>query len=834
MDFVNAIWGRDRVELFRRDANGKLECSRVLADFVVFILPEDYDRIERELRTSKAIRSVKRDGNYWRISFRDKGAREKVAGPGGWFEQRGVRTFEADVDPVRRFMIDTGAQIQTPRCAGFDVETDSRVPFNKKETARILNWSIADFGVPKDAKQGDGQLWDVLDEDTDEAEGYLLLSLFDALEQFDLVLAWNGERFDFPVLKARLERLRNVLPRGWLQEQLAKINMRRWLWLDHMLLFKKFNISASESGDEKQSVALQRVWEGVVGKNEGKFARRGVGELSHLMVGGANTWEFWKAGGENRMLSARYNERDTAMMREIEVETGYVAKHLEVSRICGVFGETRGMKALRFVETFMMRLSKERGVRAPTKWSFDSEDDGKQFEGAWVLPVEETGILRDVHVFDFSGMYPSIMISWNMSPETRAPEYDHVFPPGSKPSDLPPPPPPGISIAPITGKAFRTDVEGMFPIALHALRKLRAEFEAVRDASVPGSEEAILAERGTTSIKNIINSFYGATGSKWCRYFTVDVAESVTQTGVYLIRELTIPEAQRAGMRIVAADTDSGFALGVSKEAMQAIVAKCNKDVYPALLKACGCQTNVVKLAYEKELSLMVSVAKKRYAARTKHYKGNEAPIFDKDGVPTKPVVKGLEYMRGDWNKLARDMQKAVLDRLLYVGKTLPSVYGLKAEDFRDIIEPVRDRIVNGSLGLEEFVVSKSLRKELAEYEGNEVQIGVARWMEANGYDVSEGTRVEYVVIDGDASPMKAIHVDQYKPGVEDRHYIWESLVWPPTARVLRACFPHYRWDRYDESKPRKHGRGTKAVLAGQTKLDFFENDWGNGIPRGL
>lgn len=839
MDYVNAVnSGRDRITLYRRGLGGKLETSQVRADYAVFLRPEDFERVDREIRTAGAVRSIKRDGNYWRVSFRDWNTRQLIAGPGGWLDMRGItQTFEGDVDPVRRFMIDTGATIQMPRAAAFDIETDSRVPFAKKETARILNWSLSDFAEKED---GVGQEYDVLDEDADEAEALLLIALFDALEKYDLVAAWNGDRFDFPVLKARLERLKNVLPRGWLRDALFAIDFRRLLWLDHMELFRKFNISASESGDEKQSVALQRVWEGVVGKSEGKLARRGVGALSHLTVGGKHAWEFWAAGGENRQLGARYNVRDGGMMREVEAETGYIAKHLDICRICGVFGESRGMRALRFVETYMMRLMKERGMRAPSKWHSDEAADHEQFRGAWVLPVEDTGILRDVHVFDFSGMYPSIMISLNMSPETRAPEHDVVL---SNEQALPSPPP-GIAISPITGKAFRTDIEGVFPIALKELRAERAKYEKIRDSAVPGSPEQVMAERSTTSIKNIVNSFYGATGSVHCRFFVVDVAESVTQTGVYLIRELTIPEAQRAGMTIVAADTDSGFARGVSEAEMRAFVKRCNDEVYPAFLKAVGARTNVVKLAYETELALMLSVARKKYAARAKHYKGNPVPVFDKEGNPTKPKIKGLEYMRGDWNQLARNLQKAVIDRLLYQGQPVPASYGLRAEDFRDLIEPVRDRIVSGALELQEFVVSKSIRKELDEYERKvkndgtpgalPVQVEVAHWMAQNGYDVAEGTRVEYVVTDGDASPMQVVHVDAFAPGTEDRHYIWETLVWPPTGRLLQACFPDYRWDRYDESKPRKKGKGRSVVLPGQTSFEFLANDWGSGVPRGL
>lgn len=817
MDYVNAVWNGSQVRLYRRAEDGRLTSRDVRADFAVFVRASDYPKIQKAAERASSVRGTPvRDGDYYRISFRENWMRREIIEK-GFFEQAGVEIFEADVDPVRRYMIDSGSTIQRPRWCYLDIEADSRVKFIHKERARLLNWAIVD--------EAGNTVFDVLDEDTDRDERALLGSLLDALDPYDMVCAWNGDSYDFPVLEARFDmifRNRNAL--------------RRLLLLDQMLLFRKMNVSASGSGDEKQSTALNRVYESVLKVEDVKrLVGYGVGPLAGVMVGGARSWDFWRAGGENRDLGARYNCLDAFRQFEIEAKLGYIAQHYEVSATCGVFPDTRGMRAVRFVETFMMRIGAARGVRAPSKFHGDEPPaHGEKYKGAWVL--ESTpGLYRDVHIFDFSGMYPSIMIAWNMSPEMRAPEHDVQL--GSTLKDgLPPAPPPGISIAPITGKAFRTDVEGMIIVGVKELRAGRARWQAEMKKWPPQSPEWKAAERRATAYKNVINSLYGVLGSQFCRFHQRDVAESITQVAVFLNREVTFDEARRRfpGIRFVAADTDSGMLTGPTAEEMVEFVKHCNANVYPRVLTHCGCvDTTVVKLDYEKQFELMINSVKKRYAGRLKHYKGQLAAI------DAEPVIKGFEFMRGDGAKLGRDFQKQVIHRLLLLGLPVPEKYPLTAEKFQLTIEDLRQHVLTAKLEQREFVLAQSLNKALNEYErkplvgGGEgslqVHVEIALKMAAEGLEVGEGTRIEYVVVDGDATPIKAVPLHEYVPGTEDRHYLWEKKVWPPTRRVLEAVFPNFLWGRYDESKPRTHGVGRGRVLAGQTRFGFLENDWGDG-----
>src|SRR5579883_2835094 len=56
---------------------------------------------------------------------------------------------------------------------------------------------------------------------------------------------------------------------------------------------------------------------------------------------------------------------------------------------------------------------------APTR---EESEEITALRGAYLLPPQpRAGILKNVHVADFTGMYPSIAISFNISPETKVP-----------------------------------------------------------------------------------------------------------------------------------------------------------------------------------------------------------------------------------------------------------------------------------------------------------------------------------------------------------------------------------------------------------------------------
>lgn len=835
---ANAFLDGPDLRIFEREGSAVRE-RRVKPEYSFFVESKDLDaEFARSLRSSRSVRAMLEEGRYTRIVWADEWVRKamvygrkegdrRIPSP---FMERGIKVFEGDVDPLRRWFTDTAAAaIATPTNGWFDLETDSRVTIAnaRKGQARILSIALSN--------DDESETWlGILAADTDDAERALLREFFRRIDQhgFTRMIAWNGAGFDFDVLKARIDRLG------------LDIDVRKYLWLDHLILFRRMNLNSSDSGEEKQSMALNAIAFAQLGEGKEEVppevAARWPGKkLAEL------AWQLWEAGGEFRELLGRYNLKDTILMPRIEKKTGFVALFDTLADVCRVIPDTRGLLPTQQMDGFMLRLGVERGYRFPTREWRDGEEQPDQFKGAFVMhpkvvPSDSKewnpddaarwrarmglghGILSNVHVADFASLYPSIIITWNMSPETRR--------------DVPidGPIPEGHCRSPLTGVGFTTEFEGILPAALKVMIAMRKKWSDLAATLPPGTPEAKEAQRRSMAYKVAANSFYGVVGSPYSRYFDRRVAESVTQNGVWLIKR-TIHEAEAAGwkpgaaaMEVMYGDTDSFFAMKTTQAEFDEFVRWCNAVLYPKILAEVGCRLewSAVKLAYEKAFDVLVMAAKKRYAGRFAHYKGTpgkpvpgEGEAFDK-ARHSKPEIKGFEFKRGDASVLARRLQERVIMTLMR-GVTAPMTY-------RALISEALAHVQSGDLPLTEIQITKSLTKPLKEYRrksptGADValppHVRIAEQMLAAGREIGEGARVSYVVVDG-SDGIVAISSEDYA-GELDRYYLWDNTVYPPTMRLLQAAFPDEDWttglERTRPPRPRRTGK--KAV---EEQVDLF------------
>lgn len=779
---VNATHSRenpDVLTLYARDDEGRLLSRRVKAEHVCFVRDADMtDRTMRSLREASFVEAISKVEGHWRIRWKNPWVLAKAIRPEGWFEQKGIETLEADVDPVRRYLTDHNVEIAKPVRCFIDLETDSRAGIVEARNgrARILSWAVVD---------DDGNLVKsaVLEEDSDASERELLLAFWRAVQAFDQVCAWNGDWFDFPVLIKRSQFLR------------IRVDMSRFLLLDHMAAFERMNKSASKSGDEKQSMKLDSVAKslGLKGKTEG--------------VDGSKTWELWC---ENKALLLEYNENDTLLEQQIEQKTKYLEQLYALCALTYTFPDSRGMKPTRQVEGFLMKLGAKRGMRFPNRAHLEEDGEHTKYDGAYRMEPECRGVEKDVHVCDFSGMYPNFIRSFNLSIETvRGRQPD---PNWGRPNYLPRLDPDsfripkGCAVVPITRVEVAQEPRGILPQALDECIALRAKYGEQKSNFAPGTPEAEEAERNDAACKAFVNSFYGVMGNVYSRFHHVDVAESTTQAGVHFIKAV-IQAAKDRGWRVLYGDTDSAFVSGCTNEEFAEFVKWCNSVLFPKLLAEYGAKRNFVKLAYEKKFSRLVMVTKSRYAGLFEHYKGKIA------ANDSEPEVKGLEFKRGDGPRLGRQMQKEVIDLVLRMGIDDPLAY-------ETIVERYKSHVLDGQLDREDFVLAKRLDK--VEYKKKPLHAEVADVLKKRGEVFRQGDKIAFVVTDG-SDKLVAIPFCDYDPAQPethpDRFYLWENLVYPPTMRFLEKAFPKHNWVKYERVRP-IHVRG---VLPGQLGFGIGE-----------
>jgi len=198
------------------------------------------------------------------------------------------------------------------------------------------------------------------------------------------------------------------------------------------------------------------------------------------------------------------------------------------------------------------------------------------------------------------------------------------------------------------------------------------------------------------------------------------------------------------------------------------------------------------------------------------HYKGTRA----KAGAA--PEIRGLEYKRGDSTVLARKLQSDVIN-LILAGEEREHVY-------RDVVERSMLHVLQEPLDISEIVITKSLRRETADYSSKTkkdgtpaadiVHLAVAKVLQARGEEVAEGTRIAYVIAK-EGPPLVGIPAADYDGSNVDRYYAWESVVYPPTFRLLQAAFPNGPWAEFEKRRPKAPKAPKKSK--DQKTLSIFE-----------
>ncbi len=165
-------------------------------------------------------------------------------------------------------------------------------------------------------------------------------------------------------------------------------------------------------------------------------------------------------------------------------------------------------------------------IVAPSVRGSDSRVHAAQQGGHVLEPV--AGLHRNVWVFDFKSLYPSIIRTFNIDPlsyvPAAAPEADLIRTP-----------------------------EGAFRRAPAILPRLLDELFPRREAAKKRGDET-----AAHAIKILMNSFYGVLGTSACRFYNPALANSITGMGKQLLL-WSKSWFEAAGYTVLYGDTDSLF-----------------------------------------------------------------------------------------------------------------------------------------------------------------------------------------------------------------------------------------------------------------------------------
>lgn len=361
-------------------------------------------------------------------------------------------------------------------------------------------------------------------------------------------------------------------------------------------------------------------------------------------------------------------------------------------------------------------------------------------EGAYVK-TPEPGIYDGLAMFDFRGLYPSIIISHNIDPSSICDGCKEYYE------------------SPL-GTRFSRSRKSITPIILQELIDQRKEVKKLYKRS---PDDVFLGARNM-ALKILANSFFGYLGYARSRWYSRDCAGSITAYGRQYIKS-TIDEAEKNGFKVLYSDTDSTLILLGSKTQNEAL----------AFLKAFNATLpEAMELELEDFYTRGVFVGKRANKDQTGAKK--KYALITKDG---RIKIRGFELVRRDWSWIARDTQRRVLEAILKEGS---------AEKAGSIVKEVVIKLRDGKVPLKDLVINTQLRKPIDSYDNRSPEVAAAK----KAVDAGIRTRreVEHSVIgyiitrEGSTISDKAKLEEMAKD--YDADYYVNNQVIPATMRILR------------------------------------------------
>lgn len=349
-------------------------------------------------------------------------------------------------------------------------------------------------------------------------------------ENPDLLIGYNSDNFDFPYIKDRAELLNiplnlgtdgsqlKFMKKGYANAALVKgrvhvdlyLIMRRYLQLDRYTLERVY---LELFDQEKQDIP---------------------GDEIH---------RYWSEGGEKLETLFKYSLDDAVTVTEIGEKM--LPLTLELTRIVGQpFFDVARMATGQLVEWYLIRKAYEQGEVVPNKPSASqySNRRGKKASGGYVKdPVK--GLHENIVYFDFRSLYPSIIISKNVSPDTLVTECDDEK----------------CHISPEKQYMFLKEPAGFVPSIIGNILHERMRLKTMMKESSDDEEKKFLNVQ-QEALKRLANSMYGVYGYSRFRWYRLECADAITAWGRDYIKK-TMEKAEHFGFKPVYADTDGFYAV---------------------------------------------------------------------------------------------------------------------------------------------------------------------------------------------------------------------------------------------------------------------------------
>jgi DNA polymerase elongation subunit (family B) len=380
------------------------------------------------------------------------------------------------------------------------------------------------------------------------------------------------------------------------------------------------------------------------------------------------------------------------------------------------------------------------------------------------------GLHENVVVLDYENEYANLIIRNNLSYETVTSRQG------------------GIS----------SQKQGLLPSVVESVLKLRIYFNNLQESYSVNSNEWHWCERRIDTLKSVLVSLYGTSGSFWNRFANVLTFEEINRLSrEVLIKTKDIVQAQ--GFELLYADTDSVF---LKKEGAPIQEYENVKDT---LAKETGLPISIEN--YYKFVVLLPLEASDRMEA-LKHYFG-----ITQSG---ELVARGIEIRRHDAPNFIKQFQTELL-YTLFDCENSEGVFSKGYENALLLLTKTIDKLMTGDVQSEDLVISKLLGQELDKYTSLFPHVSAAIQLANEGKPTMAGDGLEYIFTNArHSNPLLRVtakeHIKQGQEFDYDKEKYREMLL--EAAETVLGYFGFDRtvyldppkknkkwWQRFNEEK---------------------------------
>ncbi len=554
-------------------------------------------------------------------------------------------------------------------------------------------------------------------------------------EKPDVLVGYFSDGFDVPYLRARAEKNKIKLELGIDGSQptfaRGRVPSADITGIVHIDLFK-FIETAYSQYLQSETLSLDEVAFELIGERKHEFGKSHKGKSSDGLK--EHEWREFFA----------YNLQDSLITEKLFFKLW--PDLLEFTRVMqeplfNVARDTFSQHVENYIIHNLGRFN-EIAEHRPTHEQIEERRARKKYGGAFVLQPQPA-LYENLAVFDFTSLYPSIIASFNLSLSTflnkherDAYEIRDVEMEGSK------------------YNYYFSKEKGFIPLLIEEIIKKRKE--AKREFKE--NPNPLLKAR-SNAFKILANAAYGYMGFFGARYYCVEAAASTATLGRKFIHEM-IDKTNKEGFSVIYGDTD-GFSFCLNKKNKNEVLnflSELNSDL-----------PEPMELELEAFYKRGIFVTKRtgEFGAKKKY------ALIDDSG---RIKIRGFETVRRDWCNLAREVQNAVLEKILKEGNAKSSL---------DYVKRVIKDIKTRKTEKEYLIIRTQLKKTIEEYLSEGPHVTIAKRMIAAGMPVDAGMLIEYYVAESTGKRIRDRARLPEEAGKYDIDYYTEHQIIPAVENIF-------------------------------------------------